>query len=104
MVLMTVTITPLLGVPGGGEQLLVHVGGLKFQVVPHWTVLLVAQSRVKAQAGSGLTAKFTAHVEICPVPRSVTLILMVCEPGPTGVPAAGLWLQDSTGGGTTVVW
>jgi len=34
-VLMTVSTTPLLGVPGGGEQLFVHVGGLKVQVEPH---------------------------------------------------------------------
>jgi hypothetical protein len=52
-VLMTVTTTPLLGVPGGGEQLFVHVGGLKLQVEPHSTVLLDAQSNVNAQPPGG---------------------------------------------------
>ncbi len=42
-VLTTVTTTPLLTVPGGGEQLFVQVGGSKDHFVPHSTVLLVAQ-------------------------------------------------------------
>jgi hypothetical protein len=52
-VLMTVTTTPLLGVPGGGEQLFVHVGGLKVQAEPHSTVLFDEQSKVKAQPPGG---------------------------------------------------
>src|SRR5438034_11171708 len=35
--------TPLPGVPGCGQQALVGVGGLKFHVVPHSTVLFGAQ-------------------------------------------------------------
>jgi hypothetical protein len=52
-VLMTVTTTPLLGVPGGGEHALVHVGGLKVQAVPHSTVLFDEQSKVNAQPPGG---------------------------------------------------
>jgi hypothetical protein len=52
-VLMTVTTTPLLGVPGGGEQLFVQVGGLKVQAEPHSTVLFDEQSKVNAQPPGG---------------------------------------------------
>jgi hypothetical protein len=52
-VLMTVTTTPLLGVPGGGEHAFVQVGGLKVQAVPHSTVLLEEQSSVNAQPPGG---------------------------------------------------
>jgi hypothetical protein len=71
-VLTTVTTTPLLGVPGGGEQLFVHVGGLKFQVEPHSTVLLVAQMRVKVHPGPGETTKGTTHWAA--VPRLSTTV------------------------------
>jgi len=52
-VLTTVTTTPLLGVPGGGEQLFVQAGGLKVQVEPHSTVLFEEQSSVNAQPPGG---------------------------------------------------
>jgi hypothetical protein len=61
MVLTTTTTTPLLGVPGGGEQLFVQVGGSKVQVWPHWTVLLVAQSNVNMHPGAGETPNGTRH-------------------------------------------
>jgi hypothetical protein len=53
MVLMTVSTTPLLGVPGAGEQLFVHPGGLNPHCVPHWTVLFDEQSKVKVQPPGG---------------------------------------------------
>jgi len=52
-VLTTVTTTPLLGVPGGGEQAFVHAGGLKLQAEPHSTVLFDEQSKVNAQPPGG---------------------------------------------------
>jgi hypothetical protein len=53
IVLMIVTTTPLLGVPGGGAQLFVQLGGLKVHVVPHSTVLFEEQSRVNVQPPAG---------------------------------------------------
>jgi hypothetical protein len=58
---MTETTTPLLGVPGGGEQAFVQVGGLNVHVVPHWTVLLLAQSMAKVQPAAGVTTNGTTH-------------------------------------------
>ena len=52
-VLTTVITTPLLGVPAGGTQAFVHVGGLKLHVVPHSTVLFDEQSKEKAQPPGG---------------------------------------------------
>jgi hypothetical protein len=70
-----VTTTPLLGVPGGGTQALVQVGGLKLQLVPHSTVLLVAQIKVKRQPATGDTVNGTRHC--VDVPRlSVTVKVM----------------------------
>jgi len=74
-VLTTVTTTPLLGVPGGGEQLFVQVGGLKDQFVPHCTVLFVAQIRVNVHPGPGDTTKGTKHwVEVPKISWTVKVI------------------------------
>ena len=61
MVLTMVSMTPLEGVPCGGTQALVQVGGLKLHWVPHSTVLFDAQFKVKTHEASGVTTKFTLH-------------------------------------------
>jgi len=71
-VLMTVTTTPLLGVPGGGTHAFVQVGGLKDHWVPHSTVLFVAQISVKTHPAAGETTKGTVHCAA--VPRLSTTV------------------------------
>jgi hypothetical protein len=81
--------TPLLGVPGGGTQAFVQVGGSKFQLVPHSTVLFVGHNKVNAHPLVGVTVKGIRHC--AEVPRlSVTVKVMYVVPGPTLVPAGGV--------------
>jgi hypothetical protein len=74
-VLMMVRTTPLDGVPAGGAQALVHVGGLKLHWVPHSTVLFDEQIMDKVQPAAGVTTNGTKHWAAVPW-LSVTVKLM----------------------------
>jgi hypothetical protein len=81
-------VTPLPGVPSGGQQALVNVGGLNVHVVPHSTVLFGAQISANGPVWGPLTVKTTVQEAVLPA-QSVIVTVIGCVPGPTMVPAAG---------------
>jgi hypothetical protein len=97
VVLTKKKVTPFPGVPAFGQHAFVHPGGSKVHVASHCTVLFDAQIRLNGpELVGGVTTKSSTHVSATPF-TSVTVTVITLVPGPTGVPAAGVWLH--IGGG-----
>ena len=78
------------------------VGWLKVHVVPHSTVLFVAQISAKGPLAGAVTVKGIEHCSTTPM-LLVTVTVMMVMPGPTSVPANGVWPHFTGGGGCTVL-
>lgn len=90
-VLMTEMVT-FPGVPAALQHALVDAGGSKLHGKPHWTNLFPAHVRLNAPGAGGVTTKFKGH-KIGAWPGMLMVTVMAVVPGPTIVPATGVWLH-----------
>jgi hypothetical protein len=95
-------VTPLLGTPACGQHGFTGVGGSKFHWAAQSTTLSFAHCNENGPVCGAFTVNVNGHISTTPE-LSDTVTVIGYDPGPTTVPAGGVWLQFSGWGGTAAL-